>query len=91
LLMFFYGLFHVIAAYGLWSRQTWGLLLARIVYTVSLLAALVATVMSIASGSGIVTSVAGLGISVGILVYLFGGGNSVAPLAQRFVRRFGET
>jgi DNA-directed RNA polymerase subunit RPC12/RpoP len=85
LTVFFLGLLTLVACYGLWTFRAWGLSLARKLAIAYVAISGLGLILSLATRAGIVTAVVTSGISVGILVYLYGSA-ALRDRLQRYVR-----
>ena len=83
LLVFHLGLITLVACYGLWTFRGWGLFLAKVAADLNAVLNLIGLVICLVTRLGMLGSLANFCISVGILVYLYGGGNLAARL-QRY-------
>ena len=86
LLLFHYGLLLIVACYGLWTFRRWGLVLARGLAIASVVLNVIVLIVALVTRAGIVVGMAGLVISAGILVYLYGSAN----LRDRLQRYLGS-
>jgi hypothetical protein len=91
LLIFHYGLLLLVACYGLWTFRRWALSLAKGLAIVFVVLNILVFIITLVNRMGIVLSVAGMFISVGILVYLFGSVNLRDRLQhlQQYIRTDG--
>ena len=85
LLLLHYGLLLMVACYGLWTFRRWGLSLARGLAIASLALNVIVLIITMVTRAGIVAGVAGLVVSAGILVYLYGSAN-LRDRLQRYLR-----
>jgi len=72
LLLFHFGLLTLVTCHGLWTNRHWGLQLAKgvaLAFTVLTALGFIATIVT---RTGILTTLANLAISIGIVIYLFG-------------------
>ena len=68
------GLLFMVACYGLWTCQRWGLPLARILAVVYVSIGALGVIVSLVMRVQIVVSLVGLGLSIVILRYFYGSG-----------------
>ena len=87
-MLFQYGLLLLVACYGLWTFRRWGLSLARGLAIIFVLLNILVLIVTLVNRTGIVTSVAGVFISVGIMVYLYGSAN-LRDRLQRYIHTDG--
>ncbi len=85
---FQYGLLLLVACYGLWTFRRWGLSLARGLAIIFVLLNILVLIIALVNRTGIVASVAGVFISVGIMVYLYGSAN-LRDRLQRYIHTDG--
>lgn len=77
------GILHLACTCGLLMRQRWGLSLARVLYVISGVVALIVLVLAIAYKSGILSALFGLLTVVVVLVYLYGGAGAMQSFRTR--------
>jgi len=72
LLLFHFGLLTLVTCHGLWTNRHWGQPLAKgVALALTVLTAL-GFIATIVTRTGILTTLANLAISIGIVIYLFG-------------------
>jgi len=87
-MLFHYGLLLLVACYGLWTFRKWGISLARGLAIVFVLLNILALIITLVNRTGIVACVAGVFISVCIMVYLYGSAN-LRDRLHRYIRTDG--
>ena len=84
LLLFHFGLLILVTCYGLWTFRKWALCLAKVLAVAFVVLILVGFVGSLISRVGIVSNLVNLGISIAVVVYLYGSSNLSERLQQVF-------
>lgn len=80
--LFHLGLLTLVTCYGLWTFRAWGLYLARRLAIGHAVLALTLFIFCIVNGEALITGMAGLLFSIGVICYFFRGVAKTSPKAS---------